>query len=285
MPAPTLAVMVDLGWPWWVSTIAALAVAAAAAVTFRRSTSSFVRGVAALVVLQGVVMAAAAPFLMPGSSGGSGAMAGAPPRTSAMGGGTASMGGDMGSVAGPATTRLPFTFFFTRYEPLGKPGNRTGIRYRSDGAPVARGLDGATLALSGAGGWDSVSERTAGGGLYTVRDSHRRLTRQGSWTAKRFLSFRQLPGWLPRGFAQQGWQGPRGSQSFSGLLELAVSLDPGGPAVLSAWCVMSDAASRALHRPWDGITLVGPKLRFTGWKVNVNRPAGGVMFYGPGSTS
>jgi quercetin dioxygenase-like cupin family protein len=58
------AVMVDLGWPWWVTSLIAAGVVAAALIAFAVSRRSAVRGIAALLVVQGVAIAIVAPFVM-----------------------------------------------------------------------------------------------------------------------------------------------------------------------------------------------------------------------------
>jgi len=59
-----LGVTVDLGWPWWVTTIIAVAVAAAAVVAFLVTRHPVARGVLATLAVQGVVLAAVAPAVM-----------------------------------------------------------------------------------------------------------------------------------------------------------------------------------------------------------------------------
>jgi len=66
-----LAVSVDLGWPWWVTTIIAAAVAVAAVVAFFVTRHPLARGVLATLALQGVVLAAVAPALMDDGGAGS----------------------------------------------------------------------------------------------------------------------------------------------------------------------------------------------------------------------
>jgi hypothetical protein len=67
-----LGVTIDLGWPWWVTTIIAVAVAAAAVVAFFVTRHPMARGVLATLAVQGVVLAAVAPALM--DNGGDGSM-------------------------------------------------------------------------------------------------------------------------------------------------------------------------------------------------------------------
>jgi hypothetical protein len=63
MESPT-AVMVDLGWPWWVTSVIAVVVVLLAAWAGMRSRREAVRGIAALLVVQGIAIAIAAPFVM-----------------------------------------------------------------------------------------------------------------------------------------------------------------------------------------------------------------------------
>jgi len=281
------AVMVDVGWPWWVSTLIASAVAIVAAAVVLAARRGLVRGIAGVLAVEGVAMAIAAPFLMPSGESAS-AMTAASSAGSRMGGSpaTGSMGGGMGSMGdmgGQTAKRLPFTFFLTRYEFLGDPDKPSGVRYHSDGTPIAKAADGSLLTLLGSGAWDPASRRAVGGGIYTINRAGK-IVAQGGWQAKRFVSFSQLPGWWGiAGFKESGWQGPQGSATFSGVLELQVRLDGRGVGVLRAWCVMSPEAVRMARRSSDGVTLTGPRLKFTNWKLNVGRVQGGVMFYGPGS--
>lgn len=66
-----LAVTVDLGWPWWVTTIIAVAVAVASALGFFVTRHPLARGVLATLAVQGVVLAAVAPAVMDNGDGGS----------------------------------------------------------------------------------------------------------------------------------------------------------------------------------------------------------------------
>ena len=59
-----LGVMVDLGWPWWVTTLIAAGVVVAASIAFALSRNPVVRGIAALLFVQGVAIAIVAPFVM-----------------------------------------------------------------------------------------------------------------------------------------------------------------------------------------------------------------------------
>ncbi len=67
----SLAVSVDLGWPWWVTTIIAAAVALAAGVAFFVKRHPLGRGILATLAVQGVLLAAVAPAVMDNGDGGS----------------------------------------------------------------------------------------------------------------------------------------------------------------------------------------------------------------------
>lgn len=56
--------MVDLGWPWWVTTLIACGVALLAALAFARIRRRTIRAVAAIVLLEAVAIAVIAPFVM-----------------------------------------------------------------------------------------------------------------------------------------------------------------------------------------------------------------------------
>jgi hypothetical protein len=56
--------MVDLGWPWWVTTLIAAGVALAAVLAFVQTRRATIRAVAALLVLEAVAIAVIAPFVM-----------------------------------------------------------------------------------------------------------------------------------------------------------------------------------------------------------------------------
>src|SRR5688500_3907518 len=71
----SVAVMVDLGWPSWVTSLIASGVVAGALIAFAASRSPAVRGIAALLIVQGVAIAIAAPFVMEDDAGGNGASA------------------------------------------------------------------------------------------------------------------------------------------------------------------------------------------------------------------
>jgi quercetin dioxygenase-like cupin family protein len=59
-----LGVMVDLGWPWWVTSLIAAGVVATGLIAFAVSRRPAVRGIAALLIVQGVAIAIVAPFVM-----------------------------------------------------------------------------------------------------------------------------------------------------------------------------------------------------------------------------
>jgi hypothetical protein len=59
-----LAVMVDLGSPWWVTTLIAAGVALLAAFAFLRTRRTTIRTVAALLLLEATAIAVVAPFIM-----------------------------------------------------------------------------------------------------------------------------------------------------------------------------------------------------------------------------
>ncbi len=63
--------MVDLGWPWWVTTAIALCVVAAGAVVFAIRREPAVRAVAAVLVIEAVAIAVIAPFVMENDDHGS----------------------------------------------------------------------------------------------------------------------------------------------------------------------------------------------------------------------
>jgi allene oxide cyclase len=72
-------VMIDLGWPWWVSSIVALAIAAFCATALTRTRSGVARGVLGLVVVQGLALGILSPFVMSSTAGTDGAMTPAAP--------------------------------------------------------------------------------------------------------------------------------------------------------------------------------------------------------------
>lgn len=59
-----MAVMVDLGWPWWVMTLIAAGIGLVALWAFVRTRRTTIRAVAALVLLEAVAAGVAAPFVM-----------------------------------------------------------------------------------------------------------------------------------------------------------------------------------------------------------------------------
>jgi hypothetical protein len=59
-----LAVMVDLGWPWWVTTLIAAGVALLAGLAFVRTRRTAIRAVAALVLIEALAIAVIAPVVM-----------------------------------------------------------------------------------------------------------------------------------------------------------------------------------------------------------------------------
>lgn len=69
-----VAISVDLGWPWWVTTTIAVAVAVAAGVGFFVTRYPLARGVLATLAVQGVVLAAIAPTVMNDNGGSTSAM-------------------------------------------------------------------------------------------------------------------------------------------------------------------------------------------------------------------
>jgi hypothetical protein len=64
-----LAVSVDLGWPWWVTTIIAAAVAVAAGFAFVVTRHALARGILATLAVEGVVLAGVAPAVMDDDGG------------------------------------------------------------------------------------------------------------------------------------------------------------------------------------------------------------------------
>jgi hypothetical protein len=180
-----------------------------------------------------------------------------------------------------AESALPFTFFMTHYVLLGDPSNPTGVQYES-GMPFADAPNGKRIALSGAGGWDPAADLATGGGDYVITNREGAVKQEGTWKAVKFLSFLQLPGWwgIP-GFVEEGWQGPPGSPSFSGFLELRVRLDDGRRGILTAWCLMPGVPMPGDHIS-DGISLEGRGLNFTDYHAT-EMSFEGMMFYGPGT--
>src|SRR2546427_2773251 len=85
------AVMVDLGWPWWVGLIIAFSAATACALALVKTRHGVARGVVGLVVVQGVALGVLSPFVMSGSSA-AGTGAGMDPAAPAMASGSRSSG-------------------------------------------------------------------------------------------------------------------------------------------------------------------------------------------------
>jgi hypothetical protein len=283
-------IMVDVPWPWWVTTTAALAVALGCVVAFWRVKNASARGALALLAAQCCVTAAIAPFLMASQAGGGDSMArerGTPATESAEAGVPQETGMGMGMGAGAggeeAMSKLPFTFVFSRHE---RPAPGV-IRHGPDGRAVAAAQDGSTVALTGAGGWDATSGRADGGGSYELADTSGGFER-GSWRTRRFVSFVQMPGWVSPETTEQRAQGLPGSRPFAGELKVEVTLEGLGTGILTAWSARSAEARQALGRRMDGFTLVGAEFRFTDPKANWRTTAhgefeGGVMFFGPGT--
>lgn len=180
--------------------------------------------------------------------------------------------------------QFPYQFFLTHYEFLGEPHSPEGVRYHPNGKPSSKAADGSSITMSGEGGWDPSNGVAGGGGAYTIRDAAGGTVAQGAWKVVSFISFDQLAlddWWGIPGFREEGWQGPPGSVSFSGFLNLNVNLSNFGDAVLRAWCLMPTAGMHDKH-VGDGISLSGPGLEFTGFE-EVERSMldslEGVMFY------
>ncbi len=194
--------------------------------------------------------------------------------------GLAVVAGVGGGSAAQAPTALPFTFFLTHYELIGDANNPTGVRYSSTGAPFAKARDGSRMTFTGQGGWDPATRRATGTGSYVIRNAAGAVRTRGTWTATRFIDFRQLAGWwgIPN-FKEEGWQGPPGSASFSGFLRLRVTLSGRGGGVLRLWCLMPDVPKPKGH-VGDGLSFTGRSLRFTDFRAQ-ERGMEGVMFYSP----
>lgn len=60
--------MVDLGWPWWVTTLIAAGVALLAGWTLVRTRGMTIRAVAALILLEAIGIGVVAPFVMEDSA-------------------------------------------------------------------------------------------------------------------------------------------------------------------------------------------------------------------------
>ena len=182
--------------------------------------------------------------------------------------------------------KMPYTFFFTRYEMLGDPNNPTGVRYHNNGKPFAKAPDGSKVILTGRGKWNPKSKNAQGGGRYTIKAASGAVKAQGSWRVTDFSSFEQFGGWWGLGpdFKEKGWQGPPGSPSFSGFLTLKVNLAKQGNGTLVAWCLMPEVLKRHPHlanpdgHRGDGISLTGGKFNFTNFK-ETEMSLEGLMFY------
>ncbi len=182
----------------------------------------------------------------------------------------------LGAGATDRGTARPFTFFLTHYTLLGNdPNSPTGVRYQDNGRPSAKAANGSTVVLTGRGGWDPAAGSATGGGTYAVTSAAGAMTAHGTWHPTRFVSFLQLAGWWPKGFKEVGWQGSRGSPSYSGILTLNVQLSGLGTGVLKLYCLMPGTPKPAGHAS-DGLTLTGPKLHFTKQIQSYE----GVMYYG-----
>jgi hypothetical protein len=70
-----LAVMVDLGWSWWVTTLIAACVALLAALAFVRTRRATIRTVAAVVLFEAIAIGIVAPFVMKSNKSTSGTSA------------------------------------------------------------------------------------------------------------------------------------------------------------------------------------------------------------------
>lgn len=236
------------------------------------------RGILGTLAVEGVLLAVIAPSVM-GDAGSTGMAAPA----GGMEPGAEVTGDERGDGAS-AAENMPFTFFFTHYEYLGDPNNPSGVRYHSDGAPFADAPDGSTISVSGAGGWDPATARAVGGGEYVITNAAGDISERGTWTATDFVSFEQIPGWLPAGWREEGWQGPPGSVGFAGFLKIGVTLSARGAGLLTTWCLMSEDYMPPGHVS-DGITVTGPELDFTDYHRSEESFVEGVMFYGPASRS
>jgi hypothetical protein len=163
----------------------------------------------------------------------------------------------------------------------GTPTTPRGFATTRTGRPFATNAQGHKITLTGKGAWDPASARATGGGRYIITNRSGGVRTKGRWHATRFISFDMLPGWwgIP-GFEEKGWQGPPGSASFSGFLEVGVRLEDRGRGVLTAWCLMPEVPKPGDHIS-DGISLKGPKFAFTNYR-GTERSLEGVMFYSPG---
>ena len=265
---------IQLDWPWWVSSLLAAGVAAGCLVALLLIRRPVVQGILGTLAVLAIASAVAAPLVMsdPGSPG----MA---TMTPGAGSGVPMIGDDSPDQAGAAVD-MPFTFFFTQYEFLGDPDDPSGVRYHSNGAPFADAPDGSTIAVNGAGGWDPATALADGGGEYVITNAAGDVTERGTWTATDFVSFEQIPGWLPPHWREEGWQGPPGSVGFAGFLKIGVTLSGSGEGLLTTWCLMSEEYMPPDHVS-DGITVTGPQLDFTDYHRSEASFVEGVMFYGP----
>jgi hypothetical protein len=227
-------IMVDVPWPWWVTTAAASAVALAAAAGVWRLRPAAARGALALLAVQCLVTAAAAPLLMPAQDAAGGMTPAAPEAMAAPG---EALDGEIsiGGMGGGAMSTEPAPEAVASAVPF---------RFAVDGGS-ARGAGGATLTLTGEGGWDPAGGRVEGGGEYEIDDGGGGFER-GAWRATRFLSFLQQPA------AADAAPG-----TLAGELRLGIAVEGLGTALLTAG---------------DRLTLVGDGIRFGG------TPAGEAAF-------
>jgi hypothetical protein len=152
------------------------------------------------------------------------------------------------------------------------------VRYSSNGAPSAKARDRSRITFTGQGGWDPATRRATGTGSYVIRNAAGKVRMRGTWTATRFIDFRQLAGWWGiANFKEEGWQGPPGSASFSGFLRLRVTLSRGGSGILRLWCLMPEVPKPKGHAS-DGLSFSGRGLRFTDFRAQ-EKSLEGVMFY------
>ena len=188
------------------------------------------------------------------------------------------------NLTAPVDSGLPNTFFFTHYEFIGDPAVPEGVKYSSDGKPVAKAPDGSSITLSGQGAWEPTSSRASGGGQYTIKNAAGAVTAQGQWHATSFISLDILPleeWWGIPGFREEGWQGGPGSVSYSGFLAVNVKLDNLGDGVLRMWCLMPTAGMMDTH-VGDGFSLSGNSFNFGATEqaeMTMFQNMEGVMFY------
>jgi hypothetical protein len=112
-----LAIMVDLGWPWWVTTLIAAGIALLAAWVFVRTRRSANRAVSALVLFEAIAVAVIAPFVMDSSDKKRG--------TSAMGSGSS---GAVFAQRADANCSALYAYIGT----LGSPKTPAGIERQMD---------------------------------------------------------------------------------------------------------------------------------------------------------